>query len=113
MSDVQLEANWFDNQLCCPKCGGNNLHHNSVTDYYRTEDGATVRVTTVDGNELSSSIMPNKTSGNPSGRRSGIVIDFWCENCHGEINDAAPEYTEYFKLQIRQHKGTTYLDWDF
>ena len=112
MSDVVLKKVWYDNELLCPVCNGNNLHHNAVIHYHRREDEEIVRVTSVEGGEFVSSLMPNETSGNPSSRRDGIAIEFWCENCHSELNGANPEYSNYFRLQIQQHKGTTYLDWD-
>lgn len=112
MSDVVLKKVWYDNELLCPVCNGNNLHHNSVIHYHRREDEETVRVTYVEGAEFSSSLVPNETSGNPSRRRDGIAIEFWCENCHAMAEDTDKEFPAYFRLQIQQHKGTTYLDWD-
>jgi hypothetical protein len=44
---------------------------------------------------------------NPSDRRDGIVITFWCEQCHGE---SGPD-TNYLRLAVIQHKGATYLRW--
>lgn len=35
-------------------------------------------------------------------RGGGMVINFWCEHC----DNAAP-----LRLQIGQHKGTTYVEW--
>lgn len=112
MSDITLEKDCYDNALLCPVCNGNNLHHVAVTKYSGTEDAEHVRVTRTEGDMFSSIIAPRKTSGNPSSRRGGIVIEFWCENCHGEWNERPANYAENFKLQIQQHKGTTYLDWD-
>jgi hypothetical protein len=37
---------------------------------------------------------------NPSMRRTGLAIAFWCEECHGVS-----------ELTIEQHKGNTYLKW--
>lgn len=111
MSDVVLRKFWHENELLCPVCNGNNLHHNAVIHYHRREDADAVRVTSVEGDEFNSSIVPNETSGNPSRRRDGIAIEFWCENCHGGGEDSDTEFPEYFRLQIQQHKGTTYLDW--
>ncbi len=111
MSDVKLESNWGDNVLLCPCCGGENLHHEAVTIYDRFEDAPDVRVTTVEGNEFVSSTVPNDTSANPSSRRHGVGVDFWCESCHGESNSKPAKFTEHFVLQLQQHKGSTYLDW--
>lgn len=112
MSDVVLEKVWYHNELLCPVCNGNNLHHNAVIHYHRTEDADAVRVTSVEGDEFNSSIVPNKTSGNPSSRRDGIAIEFWCENCHAMPEETDTEFPAYFRLQIQQHKGTTYFDWN-
>jgi hypothetical protein len=112
MPDVQLDKDAFNNELLCPVCNGNNLHHNAVVNYHRIEDAKIVRVTYVEGSEFNSAHMPNETSGNPSRRRDGVAIEFWCENCHGAAEDTDAEPPAYFRLQIQQHKGTTYLDWD-
>jgi hypothetical protein len=37
-------------------------------------------------------------AGNPSGRRSGLTVLFWCECCH-----------RITRLDIEQHKGETHL----
>jgi hypothetical protein len=112
MTDVVLDSDWYDNELLCPRCNSNNLHHATVTVFNRREDAPEVRATTVDGDEIVSSVVPNKTSRNPSGRRGGITIDFWCEHCHGNADEVFPEPAELFSLEILQHKGTTYLNWN-
>lgn len=112
MPDLQLDKDAFDNELLCPVCNGNNLHHGAVIKYSGTEDAEYVRVTRTEGDVFSSVLVPRKTSGNPSSRRGGIAVEFWCENCHGEWNGTSANYAENFRLQIQQHKGTTYLDWD-
>jgi hypothetical protein len=106
MSTISLDEDWFDNPLLCPVCSCGYLHHQGVTLYNRAEDATNVRVTTASGDEVSSSIKLNEVSGNPSPRRSGIDIRFFCETCHG-----SEESSGYYYLQILQHKGTTYLDW--
>ena len=35
-------------------------------------------------------------------RGGGIVIEFWCEHCGSD---------KTMRLQIGQHKGTTYIQW--
>lgn len=106
MSEIILEEAWSDNTLLCPVCSGGYLHHQGARVYSREEDHTDVRVTTASGDEVSSSIKLNEVSGNPSPRRGGIDIAFWCETCHG-----VEEYSGYYYLQIIQHKGMTYLDW--
>ena len=112
MSDITLEKNWYDNELLCPVCNGNNLHHEAVIVYDRREDGEQVRVTHVTGSNFSSVVVPSETAENPSSRRGALAVTFWCENCHGELNGNPADYTKLFKLQIQQHKGTTYFDWN-
>ena len=68
------------------------LHHDSVDVYMRVEDAAKgVHVRCKSGKGVA---IINDLSGNPSSRRGGIVIGFWCENC-GERS----------RLSIAQHKG--------
>jgi hypothetical protein len=87
--------------LCCPGCGDNFLHHDRVTIFDRCEDENECIVTEVneDGH-----ISIKKSDGlrNPSVRRHGIAIRFWCEHC-GPDNP--------FDLTIAQHKGETRLAW--
>lgn len=92
--------NWninYNNSLKCPSCGGENLHHETVDVYFRkgedSIDGVFVRCD-------STSVKPITGEGNPSNRRDGLVIKFWCETC-----DDKPQ------LAIIQHKGTTYGEW--
>lgn len=82
--------------LECPSCGSDYLHQRKTDIYERGEDensGLHVRVegkqSTTDGN----------LEGNPSGRRNGITIQFWCEGC-----GAKPV------MSIYQHKGQTFVD---
>jgi hypothetical protein len=70
-----------------PGCGGWNLHHMRVFAYDRREDDERVLRTTIDGNGAELEWRANDHS-NPSSRRDGIVIEFWCENC-----DCDPELT--------------------
>ena len=80
----------------CPCCLGNNLHQKSVSVFFRNEDSPDGIFKKVDltGVEYA---HPSK---NPSPRRDGMLISFFCETC-----DSDPE------LAIYQHKGSTYLEW--
>tara|TARA_R110000822_G_scaffold92140_18_gene212162 strand:+ start:415 stop:765 length:351 start_codon:yes stop_codon:yes gene_type:complete len=111
MSDIKLQPDWYNNALFCPVCGGNNLHQETVTMYDRVMDATTVLVTRTYAGNTSTHPLPEATAGNPSADRNALTIDFWCENCHGHLNDNPPEYTEYFKLAVLQHEGTTFLNW--
>jgi hypothetical protein len=45
-------------------------------------------------------------SGNPSSRRNGLSIKFWCEGCKGVDEDI-------LELTISPHKGSTLLGWRY
>lgn len=82
-------------EIKCPNCGSDYLHHDEVAVFFRDEDAQTgLAVVT----SKSKSISSDNISGNPSPRRSGLYINFWCEDC-----DAKP------RMEIVQHKGITYM----
>ena len=82
----------------CPECRGTFLHHKTVTVYWRAGEDAD------HGLRLQSDQQSVQTTtdmtGNPSARRDGIEVEFWCESCH-----ARP------RLTIAQHKGATQVQW--
>lgn len=87
--------------LCCPRCGGDNLHHGSVQVFNRRqEDGpsSAVLIPIREGPRVGA------PSDNPSARRNGLLINFFCETC-GE----AP--AEDLTLEVIQHKGNTFVRW--
>jgi hypothetical protein len=85
--------------LRCPYCYAAYLHHTYVVCYDRArEDGKTTAIHIENGNIVPWAVSSIKH--NPSSRRDGIAIGFYCENCHGE-----PELT------IAQHKGNTEMGW--
>ena len=100
----ELESAWGGDEglLKCPRCKGDYLHHMTVKVFDRGEDAKRVDVTTLGIDGLSRRTVPSEGSGNPSCRRDGLTIEFWCEEC-GE--DTA------FILGVSQHKGCTYLRW--
>jgi hypothetical protein len=86
----------FGGELKCPSCGYNYLHHEKVEIFERGEDeekGLHVKV------ENGMVTTDTNLSGNPSARRHGLTIHFWCEGCK-----AKPV------LSISQHKGNTLVD---
>jgi hypothetical protein len=90
--------------LVCPNCGGTNLHQDAVTVFdVEQEDAKKVTRTRVSGGVVSSHLVPNRGSGNPSRRRHGLVISFECEGC-----TASP-----IELRIAQHKGNTEVSWRY
>ena len=108
---VQISDKEFEHTLDCPRCGDNYLHHGPVTVYDRREDAEEVRTTLVAGANISSQMKPNTASGNPSYRRDGIVIEFYCETC-GDLEPERGFTTPPMTLEIAQHKGNTYLRWN-
>ena len=82
--------------LECPACGGNYLHHEVVEVFERTEDAEEGLHIKIEGG---TAITDSNLSGNPSARRHGLTVEFYCEHCK-----ARPV------LSIAQHKGTTWID---
>jgi hypothetical protein len=83
-----------------PDCEADLLHHSRVAVYDRNEDEFVITHTLVERGCVTSTRTSNERSGNPSDRRDGIAIQFYCEGC-GRIRE----------LTFAQHKGTTYLGW--
>lgn len=110
---VKIDYQGFGNSLLiCPHCGkssyhgGGFLHHLRIEIFSRTEDANDVRIIAVKKVEEDAQItlvgtIPNNLSANPSSRRGGICIHFWCDCCGGVA-----------VLNIAQHKGETLLSWD-
>ena len=104
---IELPEEW---SLCCPNCGdAYGLHHDKITIWNRrTEDHDGVRFT-IKGTSLTSKLFaggdsPHGPKENPSRRRDGLVIEFYCEHCP----DIKP-----INLRIAQHKGMTHMGWMF
>lgn len=89
------DASDFGSVLLCPNCGNSCTHHTSATVFNRSEDAEIGRRTIVTATE---STTDNDMTGNPSGRRDGLVINFYCETC--------PTIME---LDVFQHKGQTFF----
>lgn len=88
-----------DDVLHCPQCQHNYLHHKHICVYERKKEDSPATEITIDG--LTVQIDPSSDY-NPSARRNGIAIAFGCENC---------DFYEY--LTIAQHKGQTFIKWDW
>jgi hypothetical protein len=97
---MKLSALPFDNHLTCPRCRSEYLHHGTVTIYDRAEDEPDVTIIEVKDQIAHSCVMDNEKSGNPSLRRDGLVVEFWCEHCDAPL-----------ELVVLQHKGQTYVAW--
>ena len=86
-------------ELLCPKCGSNYLHHEKVEVFECGEDASHgVHVTVIDGKAVTDSSL----TGNPSRRRHGLNVHFWCESC-----------TAKSIFSISQHKGVTLVDLNY
>ena len=84
--------------LCCPACGFfGGLHHDTVTIFERSQEDAPSQALEIDNIWK---MRRGEGDNNPSSRRDGVAIRFWCESC--------PTISE---LTIAQHKGTTILQW--
>lgn len=88
--------------LLCPLCGDNYLHHETVTVYSRSEDSVLTQVTEVSATQSRTMLAHSDECGNPSTRRDGLDVEFWCEHCGDE---------KRFRLCIEQHKGNTHITW--
>jgi hypothetical protein len=97
-------------ELLCPDCRGNYLHQANTTIYQRAEDAPYTTVIAQDGHEVVATKFPSGDTHNPSSRRHGLIIEFWCENCHAGDDDKA-QIVNPHRLAIFQHKGNTYLEW--
>ena len=95
MKQVEVTAN---NNLLCPNCGGEYMHHTSVVVFDREEDEEKSLMTVVSKRSALSAIVGNEK--NPSSRRDSVLVKFWCESC-----------TEDTVLTVVQHKGQTILAW--
>jgi hypothetical protein len=85
--------------LLCPACDYHCLHHSRVEVYDRSEDEVLTTLTTV--GRLVQTEMVQNTRRNPSPRRHGMRIFFYCEGCPVESS-----------LVLYQHKGSTYVEWE-
>jgi hypothetical protein len=88
--------------LICPRCtDALYLHHGGVEYFVRAkEDSPTVRVTRVDDRSFASEEVLSSKSGNPSDRRDGLRIHFYCEFCGNGLT-----------LNLAQDKGQTHMFW--
>jgi len=82
-------------ELQCPSCGFNYLHQGRVEVFERAEDAETGTRVVVDSGKVE---VDDSMLGNPSPRRDGVRIHFWCEGCKS---------LPY--MEIVQHKGNTYV----
>lgn len=86
----------LESALICPGCKCDNLHQYRVDVFFREKEDSQkgYAVTISDKGVITNSEMKD----NPSQRRDGMFVRFYCEQC-----DVISQ------LEIVQHKGTTYL----
>lgn len=81
MSPHNMSEAFDETMLRCPACGSIHLHHNKVDVFERRhEDSAEGFHVAVDC-DAASATVDKSIAGNPSERRGGISITFWCEQC--------------------------------
>ncbi len=88
--------------LCCPRCGFNYLHHTRIEVFERSEDDEKGTHVIVDNDKI---LVDKNLENNPSMRRDGLKIFFWCEGCSpddGSLDDIV--------MTIAQHKGKTLVN---
>jgi len=90
-----------DDCIKCPACQGGHIHHDTVTIFDRkAEDAPSYALVVERGGCVSNITGARAEQDNPSSRRHGVAIRFWCEEC-----DTISE------LAVEQHKGSTRLRW--
>lgn len=85
--------------LECPACGCESIHQDNCATYWRDEEDSKIGTSTF--SRAGKASFCHDMNGNPSSRRDGISISFWCECCD-----------VISRLDIIQHKGSTYIVWD-
>lgn len=87
-----------DNRLLCAGCGGDYLHLQSIETFNRAGEDSTggLHVTIAHLNLTADGDL----EGNPSSRRGGVLLFFWCEYCHA-----------ISVMAIAQHKGQEFAGW--
>ena len=113
---ARAEPGWDEtrlNLLACPICSPYEgqegcLHHEGVHIFNRKgdEDSPTGLSVFAEGQSVSATSDADTETHNPSKRRNGMLIEFWCEICHSGLYGKAPLY-----LAIAQHKGQTEVSW--
>jgi len=87
--------------LQCPGCESAYVHQHEVHVYERLQDAVTGTHVCVRGLDKPQPqvVVGSSMVGNPSTRRQGITIHFWCEHCKCR-----------FLLTVAQHKGFTLME---
>lgn len=86
----------LDCNLICPVCGDSYLHHSHVEIFDRVREDAPSTSLRVERGRVTEG-----SEDNPSPRRDGLAVTFWCEGC-GSQN---------LVLALWQHKGESFWSW--
>ena len=99
--EIKFECNDWDDEciLLCPRCGGNYLHHEAIETFERGEDDKKGMHTVVTADHVD--VKYDSLVGNPSPRRHGFKVKFYCEYCDKSLT-----------MELYQHKGHTWVSWD-
>jgi hypothetical protein len=89
------------------RCDSFYLHQKGIVIFDRSEDADSVVKITAEGSKVTTEVVPSHGSGNPSSRRDGLAIQFWCEGCGGGKSE------DTIELTIAQRKGMTEMAWRF
>ena len=92
-----------ENVLLCPACGEEYLHQGKIEVFERSEDDVFGTHTMINGpctTVCHENVCHDAVKGNPSSRRQGLTIEFFCEFCNC-----------CYVMEIYQHKGLTFMGW--
>lgn len=92
------DTTYGETLLLCPHCNGDYLHQVTTNVFERAEDADDGLHVAITGERA---VITRDLVGNPSGRRHGLTIKFYCEECG-----------KHPSLAILQHKGQTFVEWD-
>lgn len=98
----------LNNVLYCPNCGGMAMHQSVIEVWNRAEDAETGTYFRVLDDHVKVTTNPVLMQQNPSSRRQGMSIWFWCEKC--SLTETGLDGPPVI-LDIVQHKGMTILSW--
>ena len=92
--------------LECPECQHGFMHQCGIEVFTRNKEDA-IRGTNVNIDQTGSvdvGELASRDDGNPSARRDGMRIKFWCEACRNKDDP--------HELVISQHKGREEIYWE-
>jgi len=97
LSSTSADSLLLGEPVQCPRCGGEYLHQHRVEVWDREEDASEGHHVQVFGGKVT---VDGRMDRNPSPRRDGASVFFFCEKCTAEP-----------RLDIFQHCGQTIVQW--